>query len=206
MILDYAISYFQFCNQMIVQLSCMAFDCVVPGKLSSYGHEAWFLNFWKQVSGQDKPSPSSSAITSSSNISHKSRSQFVPGYSSDLSQFPNRLSASCRFSAYPENHLEGDFPYFPLFLYLLCQLCYNIVYFYFTRLFPHQFNKFFFCFIQRLFTLVQLTNLMGMDHIWVTTITNTVSDIVGQLWIALTILDHAAMKRVIQYTILLTNF
>ncbi|XP_023523853.1 splicing factor 3B subunit 4-like isoform X2 [Cucurbita pepo subsp. pepo] len=39
------------------------------------------------VSGQDKPSPSSSAITSSSNISHKSR-----------------------FSAYRENHLEAP-PY-----------------------------------------------------------------------------------------------
>ncbi|XP_022141807.1 RNA-binding protein 7 [Momordica charantia] len=63
------------------------------------------------VSGQDKPSPSSIAINSSSNISHKLRSQFVPGYSSEISQYSNRLSTSCRFSAYPENHLEA--PLYP---------------------------------------------------------------------------------------------
>ncbi|XP_023523852.1 RNA-binding protein 7-like isoform X1 [Cucurbita pepo subsp. pepo] len=62
------------------------------------------------VSGQDKPSPSSSAITSSSNISHKSRSQIVPGYSNEISSYSNRLSNSCRFSAYRENHLEAP-PY-----------------------------------------------------------------------------------------------
>ncbi|XP_022973533.1 RNA-binding protein 7-like isoform X2 [Cucurbita maxima] len=58
------------------------------------------------VSGQDKPSPSSSAITSSSNISHKSRSHIVSNYSNETSQYSNRLSTSCRFSAYPENHQE----------------------------------------------------------------------------------------------------
>ncbi|XP_022925403.1 RNA-binding protein 7-like [Cucurbita moschata] len=54
------------------------------------------------VSGQDKPSPSSS-----SNISHKSRSHIVSDYSNETSQYSNRLSTSCRFSAYPENHREA---------------------------------------------------------------------------------------------------
>ncbi|CAK9313956.1 unnamed protein product [Citrullus colocynthis] len=55
------------------------------------------------VSGQDKSSPS---ITSSSNVSHKSRSYIVPGYSNEISQHSNHLSTSCRFSTYPENHVE----------------------------------------------------------------------------------------------------
>ncbi|XP_008459559.1 uncharacterized protein LOC103498657 isoform X1 [Cucumis melo] len=53
------------------------------------------------VSGQDKPSPVSNAITSSS------RSQIVSGYSNEISQYSNRFSSSCRFPTYPENHLEA---------------------------------------------------------------------------------------------------
>ncbi|XP_038890195.1 splicing factor 3B subunit 4-like isoform X2 [Benincasa hispida] len=59
------------------------------------------------VSGQDKPSPGSNAITSSS-ISNKSRSQIFSGYSNEISQYSNRFSTSCRFTTYPENHLEGS--------------------------------------------------------------------------------------------------
>ncbi|XP_038890486.1 RNA-binding protein 7-like [Benincasa hispida] len=58
------------------------------------------------VSGQDKSSPSSSAITSSSNVSHKSRSHIVLGYS-EISQYSSHLSTSCRFSTYPEDHVEA---------------------------------------------------------------------------------------------------
>ncbi|XP_031741451.1 RNA-binding protein 7 isoform X1 [Cucumis sativus] len=46
------------------------------------------------VSGQDKPSPGSNAITSSSR-------------SHEISQYSNRFSPSCRFPTYPENHLEA---------------------------------------------------------------------------------------------------
>ncbi|CAK9313980.1 unnamed protein product [Citrullus colocynthis] len=59
------------------------------------------------VSGQDKPSAVSYAITSSSNISNKSRLQIVPGCSNEISQYSNRFSTSCKFTTYSENHLEA---------------------------------------------------------------------------------------------------
>ncbi|XP_008459563.1 uncharacterized protein LOC103498659 isoform X1 [Cucumis melo] len=54
------------------------------------------------VSGQDKSSPTNSAVTSSSNVSHKSRSH---GYSNEISQYSNHPSTSCR--TYPENHVQA---------------------------------------------------------------------------------------------------
>ncbi|XP_050946087.1 uncharacterized protein LOC103498657 isoform X3 [Cucumis melo] len=67
------------------------------------------------VSGQDKPSPVSNAITSSS------RSQIVSGYSNEISQYSNRFSSSCRFPTYPENHLEG------LCVHMIWLCCYKLI-------------------------------------------------------------------------------
>jgi hypothetical protein len=42
---------------------------------------------------------------------------------------------------------------------------------------------------------------MGMDHISMATIMNTVEEFWGQRWITLAILGHAAMIQVTQYPI-----